>query len=71
MRCSIHVPELLTIFHPELLKVEVVSKEVETREPLDMFAEGAKATFTQRTDVETQLEALARLAVLHQLRRLG
>jgi hypothetical protein len=64
MRRSIHIPELLTIFNPELLKVEVLGQEVEPLEPRKMFTEGTGASLTKCVDVETQLEALARLAVL-------
>ena len=67
MRRSIHIPELLTIFYPELLKVEVIGKEVETREPLDMFAEGAKASLAKCVDVQRNPPPLARLHVLHQV----
>ena len=67
MRCSIHIPELLTIFNPELLKVEVLSQEVESLEPRKMFTEGTCASLAKCVDVETQLKTLARFAVFHQL----
>ena len=64
---SIHVPELLSIFNPKLLKVEVLSQEVKSFEPRHMFAKGTCASLTKCVDVETQLKTLARLEVFHQL----
>ena len=67
MPCGIHISEFLSINYPHFVKIEVLRKHIEPLKSRNMFAEGAKATLSQRTYIETQLESLARLAVFHQL----
>ena len=67
MPCGIHISEFLSINYPHFVKIEVLRKHIEPLKSRNMFAEGAKATLSKRTYIETQLESLARLAVFHQL----